>query len=712
MTVVTGSPVRRAATVDAALPRRRSSAGRTALLARVSRVLLGVALIALSVLPIYRMLRSPRSGLAGEVTVRLLDLHFELMTASLLLVAPFALLGAFLLPPPTIDRACAWAGAKLARPGARQYALLMALLAAALAAGFALLVLEGKPNHIDSIAQLLHARFWASGRPAGPISDGGGFWAIQNAVFTEHGWVSQYPPGHVLVLTLFTLVGAPWLAGPAMVALTVWFATLLAHELFPTSPAKARLLALLVALSPFFLLVGASFMNHVTAAAATVAGAYALARAWRGSLRWGVVAGFAFGYALATRPLSSAAMAVAIFCLLPFAITRAPRFTEFLRIGSMVGAGAVVPVGALLAYNHYFFGSASTFGYVAALGPRMRLGFQTDPWGNWYGITEAIGYTSSELMALGINLFESAVPALLVIGLFLLIARKLHAAERLLAAWALAPVVANLLYWHHGLFMGPRMLHESAPAWAMLAGVAAVHVVKATPAFRMAERFSVRSGVFVALAASLAFGVIVLAPQRAAAYGGEWLALTRAPLPRTAGPALVFVHDAWTARIGMTLASGGYRLDTVETLLRQNSTCAVDQLASAVAAGARADEQRLFANLDTTPRATNLPPQIAIAPDDRIRVRVGEALTPACAQQARSDRAGILDLAPYLWRGDLPGSNTRGTLFVRDLGPARNAKLIAEHRDRRPLLYVAHGRSGATLYDYEDGMRRLWQEAQ
>ena len=172
----------------------------------------------------------------------------------------------------------------------------------------------------------------------------------------------------------------------------------------------------------------------------------------------------------------------------------------------------------------------------------------------------------------------------------------------------------------------------------------------------------------------------------------------------------MFVHDAWSARIGMTLAATGYRLDTVETLLRQNSTCAVHQLAAAVAIGDRASERRLMAQLDTVARAAATMRVIEIAPDDRIRVRDGETLTPECMRQARSDHAGILDLAPYLWRGDLPGAVERGALFVRDLGPARNARLIAAHPGRQPFMYVAAGERDAKLYAYDEGVRRLWGE--
>jgi hypothetical protein len=310
-------------------------------------------------------------------------------------------------------------------------------------------------------------------------------------------------------------------------------------------------------------------------------------------------------------------------------------------------------------------------------------------------------------LTLGINLFETPVSAVLVVGAFLLCARQLTAPARLLLGWALAPVIANFLYWHHGLFMGPRMLHEAAPAWSMLTAVAGVGLVERIPQRAHVARFHIRSAATVGLLGALVFGLLVLAPQRGLSYGGEWLAITRVPAPQVKGPALIFVHDAWKARVGMTLASHGYRLDTVETLLRQNSTCAVHEFAGAVGAGDSVRVKSMLARLDTVPRASRLPRAVEIAPGDPIRIQPNEVPTAECRVQMRSDERGILDLAPLLWRGDLPGAAARGALYVRDLGPTRNAELIARHPDRQPYVYAQRG-DAIVLYPYAEGMSALW----
>jgi hypothetical protein len=673
----------------------------------------------LSVLPVYRLLDPERTGLAGSFTRAFLDVQFGTVWLGLLLLLPLFLVGARYLPA-SVEPAALRAADRLGRVRALPFAALLAVAAAVAAALFSLLVLGGAPNHIDSLAQLLHARFWAEGRLAGPADDGGGFWLIQNSLFTERGWVSQYPPGHVLVLAAFLLAGVPWAAGPAMVGVTVLFATLIADRLLPDRPATARAAAAVFAASPFFLFLGASFMNHVTAAAALSVAAYALLRAWQSRAAWALLAGAGFGFAFATRPLSALATAAALLLTAPFTITRARRRALLARVTAFVTLGALPFAAALLLYNTYFFGSPFVFGYELALGPRTGLGFGQDPWGNLYGLREAVAYTSADLMALGTHLLETPLPAVLVVGLFLVLS-PVTAGVRVLLAWATAPVLANVFYWHHGLFMGPRMLHEAAPAWVLLSVVAAVTLLARVPASIRLAALRPRLGAGVAVAGALALGMLVLTPQRALSYGGSWLEVTRvAPAP-VAGPALVFVHDAWTGRIGMTLAAASYRLDIVETLLRQNSTCRVHHLAEAVVARDTAAERSLLAALNTDPRASGLPDQVSIAPGSKIRVEPDEALTSACMQQARSDTRGILDIAPLLWRGELPGTGTdagagtdagvgAGTLYVRDLGPVRNRTLLEQHPHRQHLVFMLPHTNAQepVLLPYDDGMQLLW----
>lgn len=685
-------------------------------LGTVVRRMAGGALVLLPLLPLHRLLAHPRTGLAGEATVRTMEAYGDFMVSGIFIVGLVAV-AAGLLP----WKLAAGVGAALGRLGGRgdlTFAGTLAVISGALTLVFTLLVLRGEPNAVDSVVQLLHARFWTEGRLAGP-TEGAAFWTLQNAVFTARGWVSQYPPGHVLVLAVGLAAGALPLVGAVMVGVTVFFGARLALRLQAHDPAAGRLGAMMLALCPFFVLLGGSYMNHVTAATFVTMGGYALLRAWEapGHGGWALVAGFAFSWAMATRPLSTVAMAAALVLTIPFAARElggsAPG-TRVTRLVALMVAGAIPVTAAFLAYNAWFFGHPLRMGYEVALGPSMRLGFHQDPWGNLYGWREALAWTASDLRALSVNLFEAPLPAVAVIGTYLLAARRMSPAVRVYVAWATAPVLTNALYWHHGIFMGPRMLHEAAPAWALLFAASAVGLVRLIPpGARVLGRMGVRNGVAGGLVFSTALGLLVLAPLRAVTYGPGEETAALPTLPEVAGPSLVFVHDAWPGRIAMTLAAHGFRLDQVETLLRQNSTCTVDALAQAAAAAAVARVRELWSAMDTIPRADKLPPRVAVAPGYLIRVLPGEGLTPECRRQAHSDRFGVVDLAPFTWRGDLPGGEVRGALYIRDMGPERNAAMVELHSGREPLVYsFVSGSPGPVLLPYDEGMRLLWGEGE
>ena len=92
-----------------------------------------------------------------------------------------------------------------------------------------------------------------------------------------------------------------------------------------------------------------------------------------------------------------------------------------------------------------------------------------------------------------------------------------------------------------------------------------------------------------------------------------------------------------------------------------------------------------------------------------IRARPDEQLTPACLTQIHSDRGGAVPLMPLLWQGDLPGIGGRGAMFVRDLGPSENERLIARYPGRRVAVLLRIPDDGnVTILPYEAGMELLW----
>lgn len=687
-------------------PTRTTSALHVA--ARAGRVLLGLALIALTVLPVYRVLDPSLTGSAGDHARTRLDVARTLIWAGTALALIPAILAARLVGWRSLrSRLRAAADWIAALPGFR-FATAAAVVATALALWFGLGVLEGKPNLIDAMAQLLHARYLAEGHLSGP-AEMGEFWAFPNSLLTERGWVSQYPPGHPLLLALGLLVGAVWAVGPALLGVAIFFTALTADRLLPERRAVVRLAVLLAATSPFLIAHAGAYMNHTSAAAFTAAAIYFVIRARDGSRAWAVAAGIAASIALATRPLSALVMILGVALVAWGDAALAGRGLRWFAARSFAALAAALPlVGAHLWHNARFFGAPTRFGYIVAYGESHEMGFGQDPWGNRYGLLEATGYTSADLTLLSINLFETPLPLVAVVGAWLLLDRRLRTGERVLLAWAVLPVVANFFYWHHGIFMGPRMLNEAAPAWALLIGVSVAALVRRVPrSVRISGlSYSPRTGVTVALLVTLVASLALMAPRRLISYGGEYLESLRIEPPRPDGPSLVFVHGAWMGRVGSRLMAAGMRLDSLETVLRQNTTCSVHLFAQAYEGPAAA-----LPPLDFAPRADRLPPSLELTPHNEIRVLPGEQLPPDCVREIRADTRGIIEVVPFLWRGDLPGLPGEGPLYVRDLGPERNRAMLRRHRDRRPYVFLTEApEAPPVLLPYDRGMRLLWRQ--
>jgi hypothetical protein len=84
-----------------------------------------------------------------------------------------------------------------------------------------------------------------------------------------------------------------------------------------------------------------------------------------------------------------------------------------------------------------------------------------------------------------------------------------------------------------------------------------------------------------------------------------------------------------------------------------------------------------------------------------------EIMDAGCAREAAADTAGVIDVTPFVWQGDLSGMTGRSAMFVRDMGPQENAAVLAMYPDREPIVALTAG-DRLTLVDYESGMQTRW----
>jgi hypothetical protein len=679
-------------------------------LLRLLRRMTGAILVLLVMVPFWKLLSSHTTPIAREA-VRLTDSYAVLILQGTVFVVVLASVIAFLVPLQTFERPIRRAAGHICLWSPVRYALALATVSGTMTAGLSHYVWRTKPVLIDTLAQFIHARYVSAGMLSGPPGWPYEFVVSTNTLVTANGWVSQYPPGHVVLLGLGFATGAVWLICPLLMAVTVMFTSLVAERLFPEDRTVARTGALLFAVSPYLMTLAAAHMSHVTAAALLSVAAYCALRARDEGWQWALPAGLAVGAVFGTRSLSALVIGAVVTggtWLTGLAVRKRPGAFLTARVAAAL-TGALPLALAVAAYNAHFFGSPFEFGYTASLGPNHGLGFHPDPFGNPFGPLEGLAYTSSDLVALGYFLLRTPLSVVLVAGIFLLVAQRLSAGTKLITAWALFPILSFAFYWHHDLILGPRMLSDAAPAWCLLASVAGLGLVRALPPGRLLvrNRFSPRvfAGAALAIALVLAAGYFI--PRDLRDYSRTF---ARSPTPPSADfPTLIFVHGSWSGRIVATLLGSRMRGDSVNLAVSQNSTCRAHEFAAAYAERARGDTTIALPNLTFLRGETDGSRPTTLTGDVVVRSGPDEQLGPECLSQVRSDRGGTIPLMPLLWQGDLPGMPDRGAMFVRDMGPDANAQLIERYPRRRVgVLYRRTEDGTIVLSRYEDGMYALW----
>jgi hypothetical protein len=261
--------------------------------------------------------------------------------------------------------------------------------------------------------------------------------------------------------------------------------------------------------------------------------------------------------------------------------------------------------------------------------------------------------------------------------------------------------------------MGPRLLYEAAPAWCLLLAAAVVEAVRAIPEDGgVARGILTRRGVVGAFALALIVVVTYSGPRKLASYQsvGELSGMTL-PVPASEGPSLVFVHGTWEDRVAARLAASGMRVDSIRSALAHTSTCRLELYLARIEAGDSSGRSAELAGAEPVFQEGRGSPlqEFRMPSGSVIRSYENETLDPACERQAASDFEGAVGLPPFLWQGDLPGLGATGDMFVRDLGPERNARLIGTFPDREPKVLLSRG-GVIDVVPYGPGMEEIWSD--
>jgi len=255
----------------------------------------------------------------------------------------------------------------------RYYPHVLAAWVVVVSGAVAWFVFDGVPHIADDVSYLFQAKYFSEGLLYLPAPPDKASFEVANVINDGVKWYGYGFPGWPAVLALGVLAGAPWIVNPLLGGMTVLLAYSLVQE-FYARPIAVAVITLL-AVSPWFIFMSASFMAHPLTLIWTLLSILALKRAQKeGSGPWGIFAGVCLGGLFLTRPLEGVLIGAAIGLWALFS-----RGRRILPLAGFVTAAVVVGSLALV-YNFILTGDA-------LYAPHMKWTDET-----WYRGADRIGF--------------------------------------------------------------------------------------------------------------------------------------------------------------------------------------------------------------------------------------------------------------------------------------------------------------------------------
>lgn len=330
-----------------------------------------------------------------------------------------------------------------------------------------------------------------------------------------HHLVLAFPPGWPAILMMSQEGTGSTLPALGLSAAVAVLGSYLAALELTRRRGVAAVSAILVAASPFMLLLGGTHLNYVLGLGVGALVTGCLLRARRtGAAAWAVGGGVAFGFLLVMRPFD------AILALLPVAIflvaTSPLRTWLRLAVAGLVGLAPFLAITAL--YNRAVTGSATTFSATVQSGGWAAFGFgdrsvAADTPRVYYSVGNALSSLAQNVLAVPTWLVGAYLVVPVAVYGFVVMRRAEPARAWLILGMVVSFPLGYVFWWasaltvrgaYHGL--GPHYLVPMAVPMAILATVGAASIADWLHRRR-------RHALVVAIALSVAVTAAVSAPK-------------------------------------------------------------------------------------------------------------------------------------------------------------------------------------------------------
>ena len=329
---------------------------------------------------------------------------------------------------------------------------------------------HAEPHILDASAYFFQAKIFASGRLSAPIPSD--LDAFQGPFMVAwHGrWFSQYAPATSLLLAVGMLLKIPWLVEPILGTLALVGIYRLGCRMFDRW--TAVLAVGLGALSPFYSYLAASYLSHTVALVCEVGYLLFLLR-FLDSKRSRELA---IAAALLAAMFSTRELSAVLVGLTTSAWVVATRWRELISDGVRTMRGLLFACGTLaLGLGLYLAYNAAQTGNPLLL-PRALFAPS-----DRYGFGVGVGFYGRHTLAAGLVNLDQLLTTLLIdlygwpfyLTLALIPIAMLrwdrHAQwDRFNLVVALVLISAQVGYFYHGIFLGPRYLYETLPMLLLL----------------------------------------------------------------------------------------------------------------------------------------------------------------------------------------------------------------------------------------------------